>query len=246
MKKSKLKISVVIPTLNEEGMVAEIIEECKPYADELIVIDGHSQDKTREIAEGLGVKVILDNKKGKGAALRHVVDFVSGDIIVFIDADGSHDAKDIPKLVEPIVNGKADHVSASRLIGGSSELHGGFDECFRLMGSSFITACINWRFKVRLSESQNGFRAIKTDIIKQLGLVEDITTIEQEMIMKTLKKGFRMAEVPSHEHVRKMGYSKISLKKVWFRYVYTLFKYLLFTFVGVINYNLIVVFSSSV
>ncbi len=232
---AKSKVSVVIPTLNEEGMIAEIIEGCKPYADEIIVVDGHSKDKTREIAEGVGVKVILDNKKGKGAALRHVVNFVNGDIIVFIDADGSHDARDIPKLVEPILKDEADHVSASRLIGGSSELHGGFDECFRLMGSSFITACINWKFKVKLSESQNGFRAIKTEVMKQLGLEENITTIEQEMIMKTLKKGFRMAEVPSHEYERKKGYSKISLKKVWFRYVYTLVKYLLFTFICFVN-----------
>ena len=228
MGQNKLKISVVIPTLNEEETLAEIIEGCKPYGDEIIVVDGHSQDRTREVAESLGVKVILDNRKGKGAALRLSVDFVSGDIIVFIDADGSHDPKDIPKLVEPILKGEADHVSGSRLIGGSSELHGGFDECFRLMGSSFITACINWRFKVRLSESQNGFRAIKTDIIKQLGLKENITTIEQEMIMKTLKKGFQMAEVPSHEYERKKGYSKISLRKVWFRYVYSLVKYLFF------------------
>jgi dolichol-phosphate mannosyltransferase len=223
-----MKISVVIPTRNEEGMIKEIIDGCRPYADELMVVDGHSTDKTREIAEAAGVKVILDNGKGKGAALRYAATVVTGDIIVFIDADGSHDPRDIPKLVEPILKGEADHVSGSRLIGGSSELHGGFDECFRLMGSSFITACINWRFKVILSESQNGFRAIRTDIIKQLGLEENITTIEQEMIMKTLKKGFRMAEVPTHEHKRKMGYSKISLKKVWFRYVYSLVKYLFY------------------
>ena len=223
-----MKISVVIPTRNEEGMIKEIIDGCRPYADELMVVDGHSTDKTREIAEAAGVKVILDNGKGKGAALRYAATVVTGDIIVFIDADGSHDPRDIPKLVEPILKGEADHVSGSRLIGGSSELHGGFDECFRLMGSSFITACINWRFKVILSESQNGFRAIKTNVINQLGLEENITTIEQEMIMKTLKKGFRMAEVPTHEHKRKMGYSKISLKKVWFRYVYSLVKYLFY------------------
>ncbi|MCK5515119.1 MAG: glycosyltransferase family 2 protein [Deltaproteobacteria bacterium] len=228
MNKAESKISIVIPTLDEEDTIAEIIEGCKPYGDEILVVDGHSRDRTREVAENLGVKVILDNKKGKGEALRHVVNCVNGNIIVFIDADGSHDPKDIPKLVEPIIKDEADHVSGSRLIGGSSELHGGFDECFRLMGSSFITACINWRFKVKLSESQNGFRAIKTDIIKQLGLEENITTIEQEMIMKTLKNGFRMAEVPSHEYERKKGYSKISLKKVWFRYVYTLVKYLFF------------------
>jgi len=223
-----MKVSVVIPTRNEEGMIKEIIDGCRPYADELMVVDGHSTDDTRKIAEAAGIKVILDNGKGKGAALRQAANVVTGDIIVFIDADGSHDPRDIPKLVEPILKGEADHVSGSRLIGGSSELHGGFDECFRLMGSSFITACINWRFKVILSESQNGFRAIKTDVIKQLGLEENITTIEQEMIMKTLKKGFRMAEVPTHEHKRKMGYSKISLKKVWFRYVYSLVKYLFF------------------
>jgi len=223
-----MKVSVVIPTRNEEGMIKEIIDGCRPYADELMVVDGHSTDDTRKIAEAAGIKVILDNGKGKGAALRQAANVVTGDIIVFIDADGSHDPRDIPKLVEPILKGEADHVSGSRLIGGSSELHGGFDECFRLMGSSFITACINWRFKVILSESQNGFRAIKTDVIKQLGLEENITTIEQEMIMKTLKKGFRMAEVPTHEHKRKMGYSKISLKKVWFRYVYSLVKYLFY------------------
>ena len=228
MNKAESKISIVIPTLDEADTIAEIIEGCKPYGDEVLVVDGHSRDRTREVAESLGVKVILDNRKGKGEALRHVVNFVNGNIIVFIDADGSHDPNDIPKLVEPIIKDEADHVSGSRLIGGSSELHGGFDECFRLMGSSFITACINWRFKVKLSESQNGFRAIKTDVIKQLGLEENITTIEQEMIMKTLKKGFRMAEVPSHEYERKKGYSKISLRKVWFRYVYTLVKYLFF------------------
>jgi len=87
MKSAKGRVTVVVPTLNEENTVADIIEGCRPYADEILVVDGHSQDKTREIAEGLGIKVILDNKKGKGAALRHVVNFVSGDIIVFIDSD---------------------------------------------------------------------------------------------------------------------------------------------------------------
>jgi len=222
----KYRTSVVIPTKNEEITIADVIEGCRPHVDEIIIIDGHSKDKTRDIAENLGVKVILDHKKGKGEALRYATKFVTGDIIVFIDADGSHTPAEIPKLIEPIIKGEADHVSGSRLIGGSSELHGGFDECFRLMGSSFITACINWKFNVKLSESQNGFRAIRTDVINSLNLKENITTIEQEMIIKTLKKGFRMAEVPTHEHKRVAGYSKISLRKVWIRYIYSLIKYL--------------------
>lgn len=219
-------ISVVIPTLNEEETIGSIIKGCMPHADEMIVVDGYSRDRTRDIAKAFGVNVIFDHKKGKGEALRHAVRHVTGDIVVFIDADGSHNPDEIPMLLAPILKGKADHVVGSRLLGGSSELHGGFDECFRLMGSSFITACINWKFKVRLSESQNGFRAIRVEVMRQMDLKEDITTIEQEMTIKTLKMGYRMAEVPTHEEKRKAGYSKISVKKVAFRYVWSMVKYL--------------------
>lgn len=228
MTESPVKNTIVIPAKNEERTIEEIVKKCLKYANEVIVMDGRSIDRTRDIAESLGAKVILDDGRGKGSAMRKSVDLVSGDIIVFIDADGSHDPDDIPKLMAPILRGEADHVSGSRLLGGSSELHGTFDECLRLMGSSFITACINKRFGVVLSESQNGFRAIKTEVFKQLGLKEDITTIEQEMIIKTLRRGFRMAEVPAHEYKRRYGKSSILLSKVWFRYVYTLFKFLFF------------------
>jgi len=222
------KITVVIPTLNEALTVADIITHSRQYASDIVVVDGHSRDNTAEIARSLGVRVIFDHQKGKGEAIRTVIPHLIREITVFIDADGSHDPDDIPALVRPILEGRADHVSGSRLIGGSSELHGGFDECFRLMGGAFITACINHRFNVRLSESQNGLRAIRTEVLKSLDLQEDITTIEQEMIIKTLKKGYRMAEVPTHEHKRRGGYSKISLKKVAFRYVYSMIKYLYF------------------
>jgi len=221
-------ITVVIPTLNEAQTVADIINRSGVYSSDILVVDGHSSDDTAAIARSLGVRVVFDHRKGKGEAIRTAIDYLTRGITVFIDADGSHDPDDIPALVQPILEGGADHVSGSRLIGGSSELHGGFDECFRLMGSSFITACINHRFNVKLSESQNGFRAIRTEVLRSLALEEDITTIEQEMIIKTLKKGYRMAEVPTHEHKRKAGYSKIDIKKVAFRYVYSMIKYLYF------------------
>jgi dolichol-phosphate hexosyltransferase len=219
---------IAIPALNEAATLAEIIDRCKAYSDDILVIDGHSQDETAAIAGACGARVIFDHKKGKGEAIRTAIPYLRREIVVFVDADGSHDPDDIPKLVRPIRDGEADHVSGSRLLGGSSELHGGFDECFRLMGSSFITACINHRFGVSLSESQNGFRAIRTEVLRSLGLRENITTIEQEMIIKTLKKGYRMAEVPTHEQKRKAGYSKISVKRVAFRYVWSAVKYLYF------------------
>lgn len=222
------KITVVIPALNESRTIGEIISGCQQHTNDILVVDGHSSDETAAVARSLGAGVIFDNRQGKGEALRGAIAHLKKPITVFIDADGSHNPADIPILVRPIISNQADHVSASRLIGGSSELHGGFDECFRLMGSSFITACINHRFRVKLSESQNGFRAIKTELLRALDLRENITTIEQEMIIKTLKKGFRMAEVPSHEHKRKAGYSKINVSNVAFRYVYSLIKYLYF------------------
>jgi dolichol-phosphate mannosyltransferase len=225
----KKATTVVIPALNEALTIGEIIEGCFDHTDDILVVDGHSTDDTAQIARRMGTRVISDDRRrGKGNAIRSALSHLRREITVFIDADGSHIPGDIPRLVAPILEGRADHVSASRLLGGSSELHGGFDECIRLMGSSFITACINHRFKVRLSESQNGFRAIRTGVLKDLGLVENITTIEQEMIIKTLKRGYRMAEVPSHELARKAGYSKIKVQRVAVRYVYTLLKYLYF------------------
>lgn len=222
-------LTVVIPTLNEAETLGEIIDLCRMSSDDILVVDGHSTDQTVAIARAKGVRVVFDHKKGKGEAIRTAIPHIHRNITVFVDADGSHDPRDIPMLIAPIVASEADHVSGSRLLGGSSELHGGFDECFRLMGSSFITACINHHFGVRLSESQNGFRAIRTEVLRDLDLRENITTIEQEMIIKTLKKGYDMAEVPTHEKKRKAGYSKISVRRVAFRYVWSLLKYLYFS-----------------
>jgi len=97
-----------------------------------------------------------------------------------------------------------------------------------MVGSDIVTLGINYRFGVDLTDSQNGFRAIKRDVALALDLKENITTIEQEMIIKTLKKGYRMAEVPTHEYARKYGTSCIKVSRVWWRYVYSWFKYLFF------------------
>jgi len=224
----QMKISVIICAKNEEKTIGEVIQKSKPFADEIIVVDGHSKDKTREIARSLGAKVILDHGKGKGEAIRCGIKEAKGDILVFLDADGSHDPEDIPKLIEPIQKGEADHVTGSRMLGGSDEAHGDLYKFIRMWGSDIITLGINYRFNVRLTDSQNGFRAIRRDVARALNLKENITTIEQEMIIKTLKKGYRMAEVPAHEYARKYGTSSIKLRKVMFRYVYSWLKYLFF------------------
>lgn len=217
-------VTVVIPTRDEEGLIAEIIESVRPFADEVLVIDGHSRDRTREIAAERGCRVVLDGGKGKGEALRMSVGEATGDILVFIDADGSHDPKDIPAMVAPIKSGEFDMVIGSRGRGGSDELHGTLEQFIRYIGSQLITLAINYRWNVRLTDSQNGFRAIRRDVAGQLGLTSNLTTIEQEMLMKALKRGFRVSEVPSHEYERKWGKSKVVVWKLWFVYISNFFR----------------------
>lgn len=221
-------ITVVVPAKNEAPTIAMVIQGCRRFAAEVIVVDGNSEDQTARLAADAGARVLSEAVVGKGFAMRQAIPHIQTGITVFIDADKSHDPDDIPNLVQPILDERADHVSASRLTGGSSELHGSFDEFLRLAGSAFITACINRRFGVCLSESQNGFRAIRTSVLRQLDLQERTTTIEQEMIMKTLKMGFRMAEVPSHEHRREHGTSHIVAWRAAPRYVYSLIRYAIF------------------
>ena len=218
------QISVVIPTRDEEGLIGTIIDSVRPYADEVLVIDGHSRDRTRDIAVSSGARVVLDRGKGKGDAVRLAFDEAAGDIVVFIDADGSHEPKDIPAMVAPIQSGQFDMVVGSRGKGGSDELHGTLGQLIRYVGSQLIMLGINYRWNVRLTDSQNGFRAIRRDVGKRLGLTSNLTTIEQEMLMKALKQGFRVTEIPSHEYERQWGTSKVVVWKLWFAYVWSFLK----------------------
>jgi dolichol-phosphate mannosyltransferase len=218
-------VTAIIPARNEGPTIAAVVGECRRYAATVMVVEGGSSDGTAELAEKAGAQVVRDQGLGKGIALRLAVAQVTTPICVFIDADGSHDPIDIPMLVAPIKAGEAGHVGGSRLTGGSDELHGGGDEFLRLAGSAFITYLINRRFGARLSDSQNGFRAIRTDLFRRLDLRARHTTIEMEMIMATLAAGYRIVEVPTHERPRIAGYSKIALSspRTWFSYGWTLF-----------------------
>jgi dolichol-phosphate mannosyltransferase len=206
-------VTAVVPARNEESTVGDVVRECLHYAGRVIVVEGGSTDRTAEVAAKAGAFVVRDRGLGKGAALRLAVEHVDTPFCVFVDADGSHDPIDIPLLVAPIRSGLAEHVTGSRLLGGSDELHGGGDEFLRLAGSAFITYLINRRFGTCLSDSQNGFRAIRTDVFRRLDLRSRHTTIEMEMIMATLVSGFRITEVPTHERPRAAGFSKISLSR---------------------------------
>jgi len=217
----KDKVTVVIPAFNEEKTIAGIIRGVIQYCDEILLVSAkRCTDNTRKIAKSLGANVVIDSGKGKGDGMRLAIRIIKGGIILFIDADGSHIPKDMPKIMKPLKEGKADMVIGSRLLGGSMELHGTFNKFLRMFFSMCINQIINWRFNVKISDSQNGFRAIKANVAKDLKLVSNKFDIETEMCMKCLKKGYRILEVPSMELKRKYGKSGISLLRLGWIYLY--------------------------
>ncbi len=221
------RVTVIISARNEVQNLPGLLPCLMQMGYQVLLVDGHSTDGTADCARQYGVRVVEDNGKGKGDAIRVGAQEAKTDLVVFMDADLSHEPNHLPRLLAPLLEGKADHVIGSRMLGGSEELFSDVPEFVRLLGQQLITLGINYRFGVRLTDPQNGFRAARRDMLLSLDLHEDLTTIEQEMTIKTLRKGFRIVEVPTHEYRRHFGQSKIQVEKVWLRYVYSWLKYLL-------------------
>src|SRR5437667_7131801 len=131
--------SIVLRERNEEETIGDVLRGVRDMADDLIVVDGHSTDRTIAITREYGARVVQDNGRGKGDAVRVGLKTARHPITVFIDADGSHDPKDIVKLVQPIAAGAADLVMGSRMLGGSDELFGDIAEVTRVLGSLVIS-----------------------------------------------------------------------------------------------------------
>ncbi|MCP4649298.1 MAG: glycosyltransferase [PVC group bacterium] len=203
-------VSIIIPAKNEGEGITRILESIKGYANEIIVVDGHSQDGTKEKVEKFGAKFILDNKKGRGDAVRVAIKAASEDIILFFDADGSHDDKDVLSVLKPLQEGKADMVTCSRRKGGSLDIKMDFPGFIRMVGCDMLAMLINLRWKSDLSDVLYSFRAIKREVILDLNLKADKFYIEQEMIVKALKKKYKIIEIPSREFARGWGNSKLS------------------------------------
>jgi dolichol-phosphate hexosyltransferase len=219
--------SIVVAARNEEATIGDVLRDIFSLTSDLIVVDGHSSDNTAAIARQYGAKVFQDHGLGKGDAVRVGLAHARHPITVFVDADGSHDPRDIPRLVECLATQQADLVMGSRMLGGSEELFGSFREVIRLMGSLAISLSINYRYGVRLTDYQNGLRAIRTNVGRAIALKSNITTIEQEMAMKCLRHGYRVTEIPTHEYRRRGGVSKINVFKVAHVYVWDLARGLL-------------------
>lgn len=198
------KISVVIPTLNEEKNLPRLLKELPSYVDEIIVVDGHSKDRTVEIAKNYGARIIFD-EVGKGSSLRKGMNAATGDILITMDADCSHVPTEIPLLIAGIESGY-DVCMGSRFIqGGGSE-----DITFiRKIGNKFFVFLVNLIWRMNYSDLCYGYRSFRRNCIEKLGLESDGFGIETEISIRAAKKKLRVLEVPSFEKARASGEGKL-------------------------------------
>lgn len=173
-------ISVIIPARNERERIAQVIKEAQRYADEVIVIDDASIDETGWLAKELGATVV-SNKQRKGyiEAIKTGFQIAKGDIVVTMDADGEHNPKDIPQLIKPISDDKADLVLGRR------------QKKVR-MSERFIDWLVN--LKMKIADSCTGFRAIKRNLALKLNLKGQCTC--GILVFEANYNGARVVEIP--------------------------------------------------
>jgi glycosyltransferase involved in cell wall biosynthesis len=206
-----LAITVIVPCRNEAANLELLLPRLVSVATEVIIVDGHSTDGTRELVARYPFRYVRDNGHGKGDGVRVGIEQARTEVCLLMDADLSHDPGDIPGLVRPILDGEADLVLGSRMRGGGDEFVATARELIRLAGNMGLTWLINVRCKAALSDSQNGFRAARTSLLRSLDLTAARHTIELEMTMRALRAGARVVEHPTHEYPRRFGRSSLSV-----------------------------------
>jgi glycosyltransferase involved in cell wall biosynthesis len=201
-------VSVVIPTLNEEANIGWVLQRMPAWVEEVIVVDGGSIDRTVEVARALrsDVVVVTELRKGKGAALRAGFAAATREVIVMIDADGSMDPAEIETYVRAIDEGGYDLVKGSRACpgGSSTDL-----TIARQLGNFFLRSLVNVLYAADFSELCYGFMALRRTSVPAMELISDGFEIETEIVVNSLRRGLRIAEVPSHEAERLNGESHL-------------------------------------
>jgi dolichol-phosphate mannosyltransferase len=195
-------VCILIPTLNEEDAIAEVIGEFKKMGfDEILVIDGHSRDRTRERADEAGAKVVVQREKGKGQALKEAFSLIEADYIVMIDGDGTYLPAEVRLLLDPIFEGKADHVMGNRF----GNLQKGALTRLNSAGNRLINFFFRLIYNVPLNDILTGYRAFTREGVRRLDLTMPGFEIETEMTVDSVKKGLAIAEVPVTYRARTTG-----------------------------------------
>jgi len=207
--KAKPFVSVIVAALNEEDAIARVIRHIpREVADEIIVVDNGSTDRTAEVARSWGGRVICEPDRGYGRAFRAGLRAISPmcEIVVFLDGDGSEYPEMMGRLVQPIIDDTHDFVLSSRLLGrrepGSMSFH-------QVFAGHVIGFVLRQLYDVRYTD-MGPFRAIRGDALERLQLREETYGWPLEMQMKAARAGLRILEVPVDYRRRSGGRSKIA------------------------------------
>lgn len=205
-------LSIIIPVYNEESTIGDIIDRTQTamqqigLPNEIIVVDDHSFDKSLQIVEQHNVKTLtFKHHHGKGYALRAGFFRAKGDIIVTVDSDGSHWPEELPEVLAPVLQGKADMVIGSRYLNHKHVAA----RRLNAFGVRLFNKFIELLTGVAITDSQSGYRAMKLEVLKSQNLKSGGYEIESEMLVKTAKCHFRVAEVPITFQQRTYGRSGV-------------------------------------
>jgi len=200
------RIAVVIPALNEEQSIRHVLDAIPGWVDQVVVADNGSEDRTAEVARGHGAHVVHEARRGYGSACQAGLAAVSApDVIVFLDADFSDHPEEMPRLVDPIVEGRADLVIGSRTLGRRERRALGVHARF---GNALACSLIRLFWRTRYTDL-GPFRAVRRSCLEALSMRDADYGWTVEMQVKAAASGLRVEEVPV-SYRRRIGRSKIS------------------------------------
>jgi len=197
----RFKLSVVIPVYNELHTLPIVLDRVRktPFDKEIILVDDGSTDGTRgyleEVAERkeTGVRIFFHEKnRGKGAAVRTGFGQVTGDVVIIQDADLEYDPQDYARMLEPILDGRADVVYGSRFLGGPHRVL----FFWHYVANRALTLISNMLTNLNLSDMETCYKAFRADVVKNLELTSDRFTVEPEITVKLARGGYRIYETP--------------------------------------------------
>jgi glycosyltransferase involved in cell wall biosynthesis len=205
-----MRISVIIPALNEEEPIAAVVRACLTTGlpDEVIVVDNASTDRTAERARGAGARVVAEPAPGYGRACAAGVRALSPDceVVVFLDGDGSDCPEFMGRLIEPVIRNEQDFVIGSRTRGNREPGSMNFQQVFAGRIAGFLLRLL---YGVRYTD-MCPFRAIRRDALGRLGMKEQTYGWNLEMQMRAARARLRILEVPVDHRCRTGGESKVS------------------------------------